>query len=90
MKQTVIKDPNATRDYTLNWERALPDGVTIASAAWVVPSGLTNGGGSNTTTTATVRLSGGTVGTVYMVVCRITMSDGEVDDRSIYLDVRER
>lgn len=89
--KTFTKDPSATLDYTLDW---YADGWlgtdTISAVTWVVPSGLTQASSSNTTTTATIWLSGGTVGTDYEVTCRITTAGGRVDDRTLRLQVRNR
>lgn len=89
--EVFTKDPDATLDYGFDWAT---DGWlgsdTIASATWVVPSGLTKGSETNTTTTATVWLSGGTVATDYTVTCRITTAGGRIDDRSLLIQVRNR
>ena len=86
-----IKDPNATLDYTFDWEDFLEDqSDTISSATFIVPTGLTKTNESTTDTTATVWLSGGTVGTKYSVVCRITTVGGRIDDRTIEITIREK
>lgn len=83
------KDPDAVLDYTIDWSTWLGDD-TIATSGWTVPTGLTEDSDSNTTTTATVWLSGGTVGTVYTVTNEITTAGGRTDDRSIQIFVTER
>ena len=84
-RYTATKDPNSTLDYRINWSDWL--GVdTIATVAWTVPSGITQTSTTNTTTSATIWLSGGTVGTRYNVVCRITTAGGRIDDRTITID----
>ena len=94
----IKKDPDAVLTYGVAWKDWL-NGRTLASAAWIVPDGLTKGAESvNATpmtddngvshpanTVATVSLSGGTHGQSYTVTCRITTTDGEVDDRSIVI-----
>lgn len=87
MPQFMEKDPNAKRDFTVDLSGVLPSGVTISSVAWTVPTGLTSEAVSNTTTTATIRLSGGTLGETYQVVCRTTWSNAEIDDRTIKIRV---
>jgi hypothetical protein len=88
---TYTKDPDATLDYVISWSSWLPTGDTIASAVWSVPAGLTEADASSiTTTTTTCWLSGGTVGEVYRVTCRITTAQGRIDDRSISLRIQER
>lgn len=84
-----IKDPNAVLDYKLNWRPWLR-GDSITASTWVVPTGLVKDSESFDTKTATVFLSGGTVGEEYTVVNRITTAGGRVDDRSIVITVQER
>lgn len=85
------KDPNATLDYTFDWTAYLtPLADTIASVTWVLPAGLTNVSQSNTTMTATVFVSGGTLGESLQLTCRITTAGGRTDDRSITLKIVER
>lgn len=85
------KDPNATLDYTFDWTAYLtPLADTIASVSWVLPVGLTNVSQSNTTMTATVFVSGGTLGESLQLTCRITTAGGRTDDRSITLKIVER
>ena len=62
----AVKDPQATLDYRFDWSAWLtPD--TISSVTWTVPAGITQTAATNTTTTATIWLSGGTVGTRYTI-----------------------
>ena len=87
---TFIKDPDANLDYKVDWSSWLPDGDTIASAQWIVPDELTAGQQTNDDTSATVWLSGGTARQRVQVTCRITTTQGRVDDRSFTLIVRDR
>ena len=45
---------------------------------------------TNTTTVATIRLTGGNAGTKYKVTCRITTADGLKYERTINIAVREK
>lgn len=93
-KATIVKDPNAVLDYVFDWSTwldALPD--TIASRDVVVEDGactvvqsVING------KTVVVWLSGGTVNSTCRVRCRITTNStpARVDDRTIYVKIRER
>lgn len=83
------KDGAATLDYRVDWEEWL-DGDTIATSTWTVPAGLTQGAATNSTTTATVWLSGGTVGTTYQVTNRVVTAAGRTDERSFRVYVTER
>lgn len=86
-----IKDPSAIKDYKYDWgTNWLAAGETISSATVTVPAGLTKVSQSNTTTTVTVRLSGGTAGPTWIpVVCHITTNQGQEDDRTIYIKVQD-
>jgi len=83
------KDPDAVLDYTWDWEDWL-DSDTISSSSVIVESGLTADSDSNTTTTATVWLSGGTLGEDYKVTNRIVTAGSRTDDRTIIIKVREQ
>lgn len=61
--------------YTFNWTSWL-NGDTIASSTWTVPAGVTKVSSANTTTTTTVKLAGGTVGTSYTITNTIVTNTG--------------
>lgn len=88
-----IKDPNDVLDYIVDWNGGAKPflGVdTILTSTWILPAGLTSPTQTNTTTKATVWLSGGTVGTKYAVLNRITTAGGRTADKTIYVKVKER
>lgn len=86
-----IKDPDAELDYAIDWSAWLAaEEDTAASAEWFVPDGLTGGATSLSEGKATIWLSGGTVQTEYIVVCRLTTTGGLKDDRSIVIAVHQR
>ena len=89
--QKFTKDPDANLDFSIDWTDWL-DVVsdTISSVVWTVPSGITKTDESNTTTVATIWLSGGTVGTKYAIVGRITTAAGRVDDRTIEIVIKQK
>ena len=62
----VTKDPNAVETWTIDWSPKLGSD-TINTSAWVVAAGITNAADSKTTTTTTIKLSGGTAGTTYTI-----------------------
>ncbi len=84
------KDPSAVLDYQFDWSGWLQESETISSATVTVDSGLTKDSQSNTTTKATVWLSGGTLGAVYKVACRITTNQGRTDERTIGIRLTDR
>jgi hypothetical protein len=89
MAEFVTKDPDGVLDYTFDWETWLGSD-TISTSSWVVPTGLTENSDSNTTTTATVWLSGGTAWTWYTVVNRVITAGGRTEDRTLIVLVVER
>lgn len=87
----ITKDPQATLDYTLDWTIGGWLGTdTIASVLWTVPSGITQAAASNTTTSATIWLSGGTLLASYTITCRITTAAGRTDERSFRVIIKDR
>jgi len=85
----AVKDPQATLDYQFNWSAWLTSD-TISAVTWTVPAGITQTAATNTTTTATIWLSAGTVGTRYTIVCRITTTAGRIDERSLIVSVQQK
>ena len=79
---TTTKPQGATLDYSI----ALANGDTIASAAWTV-TGATKVSESFSTTAASVRVSGGTVGTPAKLVCHIVGASGLEYERTIELTI---
>lgn len=88
-RQMIVKDPDALKDYQLDWAAFL-DSDTITAVEWIVPAGLTKASESHTDTTATVWLSGGTATQTYPVTCRVTTAGGRIDDRTFYVICREQ
>lgn len=88
-----FKDPEAVKDYQVNWAGYLSSGVTIALSTWAITvdpdSALAIDSESNTATTATVILSGGAVGAKYWVTNHCVFSDGTEDDQSIIMMIKE-
>jgi len=83
------QDPSARLDYTVDWSAELGTD-TIATSTWVVADGLTASAQSNTTTTASVFVSGGTAGVSYILANTITTAGGRIDTRHIQLNVATR
>jgi hypothetical protein len=77
---TTTKAQGATLDYQI----PLDIGDTIASAAWAV-TGATKVSETSSTAAASVRVSGGTVGTPAKLVCHIVGASGLEYERTIEL-----
>lgn len=87
-----IKDPDATLKYKFDWSDWLATGETIISQVITAETGITADSGTITdsSTTVTVELSGGTAGGVYDVACKITTNDGQIDERTMKITCRQR
>ena len=101
MPSIFQKDPNAVLDYKFDWKAStngngdtdwLASGETISSKTVTAGSGITKDSDalSDTNTSVTVWLSGGTAGVDYEVACKIITSTGRTDERTIKIQVRER
>lgn len=92
MPSNYVKDPSALLDYSWDWSEWLAEvGATIGSATVTVPDGLTADGAPTVTdTVVTQRVTGGTVDAAYVMVCQITTNGGLIDERSIYLTIRNQ
>lgn len=89
MAFNVTKDPQAVLDYTLDWSLWL-DGDTISTSTWALDVGITEDSESETATTTTVWVSGGTAGTTYNAVNTITTVGLRTDQRTIQITVQEQ
>lgn len=79
------KDPDEVLDFVIDWTAALA-GDTIATSVWSrVDGDVVIGSQSNTTTRATVWVSGGTHGST--LLNRITTAGGRTMDQSVFLSV---
>lgn len=65
------KDPGEELDYVIDWSDYLQTSEVINTSSHSVPAGLTKDTESDTDTTTTVWLSGGTAGETYRVECTI-------------------
>lgn len=83
------KDPQDVDSFGINWATRL-DGDLISSSDWIVPTGVTEDSASNTTTTTTIWLSGGTDGDDYELTNRITTTGGRTLDQTVKLRVRAK
>lgn len=83
-----VKDPDSTVDYQFKWSGEL-DGDTISTSTFLLPDGLTQVSVSNTTTTATIFVSGGTEHQSYRITNRITTAGGRTFDKTIRVLIAE-
>ena len=102
MAQTEwTKDPDATLDYKFDWRAStngsgdsdwLAAGETISSHTIDADAGITvdSSANSDTNTSVTVWLSGGTAGDDYKVRCEIVTNGSRTDERTMKIKCRER
>ena len=90
----VVKDPGARIDFEFDWGEAYPGGQAVLVSSWTVapeqPGGVIIAASAHDLMRATAQLSGGVAGRVYRVTNRVTMSDGQIDERSMTVRVEER
>ena len=89
---TFDKAPAAVLDFKFDWSDWLATGETISTRTVTVSTGITKDSDSitDTSTSVTVWLSGGTAGTSYTVTCQIVTSGSRTDERSITISVADR
>ncbi len=87
----ATKDPDEKIDFGINWATWL-ESDTISASTWViVPSGgIVVDSESETSTVATVWLTGGKTGTTYKVRNFITTAAGRSPPRTIHVKVMEK
>lgn len=88
-----LKDADSSIDHGIDWSAHLA-GQTILASAWSVDpveaGGLTIEASGFEAAWTSVRVSGGLVGHLYRLTNRVTLSDGQVDERSVTFRVEER
>jgi hypothetical protein len=90
-RASIEKDPDALLDYTIDWSAWLPTGDTLVNAVFSINDALASiASSAHDTTRATAWVQGGTVGVRAALRCRITTAEGRIDDRTVYLRIRER
>jgi hypothetical protein len=88
-----LKDPGATVDHAIDWSAYLA-GQTILASSWAIApdeaGGVSVANDAAEPTRTSVRLTGGRIGRLYRVSNRVTLSGGQVDERSFDMRVEER
>jgi hypothetical protein len=87
----IEKDPIALLDYPFNWIDWLESDTIASHLITIEPgSGLTLTTSTAGSTSVTAWLSGGDVGKVGVVACKITTNGGRTDERSIRVKIAQR
>lgn len=88
MSSPFLKDPGDRVDYLIDYADWLDGDAITGTPAWTLPAGITQYAASNTTTDATIWLSGGTHGQDYTVTNIITTTGGRIKQQSFTVQVR--
>lgn len=84
------KDPQAFLDYSIDWSAWLPSGDTIVTSTWMADGGITISMETNTSTTSTVWIAGGTTNVLHRATNQITTAAGRINNQSISIAVASR
>ena len=89
-----LKAPQARVDYRIDWGARHLGPWLITDSVWRVeptaPDGLTVAAHAHDGRVTSVTVTGGEAGHVYDLINRITLSNGEVDERAISFRVEAR
>lgn len=89
-----IKDPDSRIDYSVDWGAAYLGANLIAASHWQVTpleeGGVEVAASGHDGLSTLVTLTGGRTGASYALTNRITLTNGEVDERSIAIRVEQR
>jgi hypothetical protein len=90
----VLKDPGAAIDYQFDWGSYYLSEQAILASEWAVDpvadGGLTIAGAGHGALIAHATISGGAVGHIYRLTNRVTLTDGQIDERTISIRVEQR
>ena len=90
----LLKHPDATLDYAVDWGADYLAGETLATSDWSIepdePGGVAFAAGEFDLLVATATVSGGLPGRIYRLTNHVTTTDGRDDSRSIMLRVEKR
>jgi len=87
------KDPDETLDFYIDWSSTLAEvspADTVSSSSWTATNGVTVDSDSNTTTSSTVWVSGGTDRKYSELVNTIVTASGRTHQRTIALKIQQR
>ncbi len=90
----MIKDPDSRIDYAFDWSAAYLDGQVLTASQWAVTpahyGGVVVAASAFDAVRSSATLAGGITGNAYRISNRVTLSDGQIDERSIVLRVEQR
>ena len=86
----IPKDPDAQLNYSFDYSDWLETGDLIASYLLIDSTDITIESQSNTDTVVTAVISGGIANAEETLTCRVTTTNGLIDDRTIILEMGDR
>jgi hypothetical protein len=90
----LLKDPDATLDYSVDWGSEYLSGDALTSSNWVVSpvevGGIELVSSQSDLLVATVQISGGIAGRLYRLTNHVGTAESREDSRSIMLRVEKR
>lgn len=90
----LLKHPEATLDYAVDWGADYLSGEALATSDWTVepaePGGVAIASSAFDLLVANVVVGGGVNGHLYRLTNQVTTTDGRNDSRSIMLRVEKR
>ena len=90
----LLKDPEATLDYSVDWGADYLSGDALAESGWTVspaePGGVAVVSDRFDVLTATAQVEGGVAGRLYRLTNHVVTVEGRTDSRSIMLRVEKR
>lgn len=89
MPREMEKDPNAVKDFFIDWSQWLTTGDSLSVSTWTVPAGITKDSDTISGSKTVIWLSGGTVDQDYELVNHITTAQGREEDATITIACRQ-
>lgn len=90
----LLKDPEATLDYSVDWGEDYLTGDVLTESSWNVgpaeAGGVTIVGNQFDLLVSTVQVAGGIAGRIYRLTNHVVTAEGREDSRSIVLRVEKR
>lgn len=90
----VLKDPGAAIEYQFDWGSYYLSEQAILASEWAVDpvaaDGIMVANASHDALISRATISGGRVGAVYRLTNRVTLTDGQIDERTITVRVEQR
>lgn len=85
-----VKGPADVLPWVFDWHEWLRGGDQIVSSTFIAEPGITISGATHDFTTATVTVSGGTIGQTYIITNEITTSHGLAEEHSFVAVIVQR